>query len=124
MKCRYFCRLPLDISPVYLTRGISNRAAIFIHFCTCIRNFCMSRRRPLFPCACSRTAGHFPAVCAGSSRILFPSRRFSSASLFFGTCLSRPFDQHFLIRYAARAPVGHHVRHFPVLRAGRLQFSL
>ena len=23
MKCRYFCRLPLDISPVYLTRGIS-----------------------------------------------------------------------------------------------------
>ena len=25
MKCRYFCRLPLDISPVYLTRGISNR---------------------------------------------------------------------------------------------------
>lgn len=24
MKCRYFCRLPLDISPVYLTRGISN----------------------------------------------------------------------------------------------------
>ena len=34
MKCRYFCRLPLDISPVYLTRGISkplnapNRIAI------------------------------------------------------------------------------------------------
>lgn len=26
MKCRYFCRLPLDISPVYLTRGISIRA--------------------------------------------------------------------------------------------------
>jgi len=25
MKCRYFCRLPLDISPVYLTRGISAR---------------------------------------------------------------------------------------------------
>ena len=25
MKCRYFCRLPLDISPVYLTRGISKR---------------------------------------------------------------------------------------------------
>ena len=24
MKCRYFCRLPLDISPVYLTRGISD----------------------------------------------------------------------------------------------------
>ena len=24
MKCRYFCRLPLDISPVYLTRGISH----------------------------------------------------------------------------------------------------
>lgn len=24
MKCRYFCRLPLDISPVYLTRGISS----------------------------------------------------------------------------------------------------
>lgn len=27
MKCRYFCRLPLDISPVYLTRGISDRPA-------------------------------------------------------------------------------------------------
>ena len=26
MKCRYFCRLPLDISPVYLTRGISQAA--------------------------------------------------------------------------------------------------
>lgn len=31
MKCRYFCRLPLDISPVYLTRGISlNTAAVFV----------------------------------------------------------------------------------------------
>ena len=32
MKCRYFCRLPLDISPVYLTRGISiiAVAAVFI----------------------------------------------------------------------------------------------
>ena len=30
MKCRYFCRLPLDISPVYLTRGISeDKALIF-----------------------------------------------------------------------------------------------
>lgn len=31
MKCRYFCRLPLDISPVYLTRGISKtpEAAFF-----------------------------------------------------------------------------------------------
>ena len=31
MKCRYFCRLPLDISPVYLTRGISFavRAALY-----------------------------------------------------------------------------------------------
>ena len=28
MKCRYFCRLPLDISPVYLTRGISLFALI------------------------------------------------------------------------------------------------
>ena len=32
MKCRYFCRLPLDISPVYLTRGISHyeSAAFFV----------------------------------------------------------------------------------------------
>lgn len=28
MKCRYFCRLPLDISPVYLTRGISTSEAV------------------------------------------------------------------------------------------------
>lgn len=28
MKCRYFCRLPLDISPVYLTRGISERIGL------------------------------------------------------------------------------------------------
>lgn len=28
MKCRYFCRLPLDISPVYLTRGISEKGQI------------------------------------------------------------------------------------------------
>ena len=33
MKCRYFCRLPLDISPVYLTRGISSsRAACLFYF--------------------------------------------------------------------------------------------
>ncbi len=30
MKCRYFCRLPLDILPVYLTRGISKRYYIFL----------------------------------------------------------------------------------------------
>ena len=29
MKCRYFCRLPLDISPVYLTRGISVSSGFF-----------------------------------------------------------------------------------------------
>ena len=29
MKCRYFCRLPLDISPVYLTRGISPDLRLF-----------------------------------------------------------------------------------------------
>ena len=29
MKCRYFCRLPLDISPVYLTRGISQYWRLF-----------------------------------------------------------------------------------------------
>ena len=32
MKCRYFCRLPLDISPVYLTRGISERKAFMRRF--------------------------------------------------------------------------------------------
>ena len=36
MKCRYFCRLSLDISPVYLTRGIS--------FCS----FCLRKIRRLF----------------------------------------------------------------------------
>ena len=30
MKCRYFCRLPLDISPVYLTRGISQTVAVVL----------------------------------------------------------------------------------------------
>lgn len=29
VKCRYFCRLTLDISPVYLTRGISEGDIIF-----------------------------------------------------------------------------------------------
>ena len=33
MKCRYFCRLPLDISPVYLTRGISAPPAALIFLC-------------------------------------------------------------------------------------------
>ena len=32
MKCRYFCRLPLDISPVYLTRGISISLFLFFFF--------------------------------------------------------------------------------------------
>ena len=35
MKCRYFCRLPLDISPVYLTRGISCLLATGYRLCVC-----------------------------------------------------------------------------------------
>ena len=39
MKCRYFCRLPLDISPVYLTRGISeNMSALRRLFFFCCRS--------------------------------------------------------------------------------------
>lgn len=49
MKCRYFCRLPLDISPVYLTRGISNenQPAVFIDvpLFLCYDNGCMIMNR-------------------------------------------------------------------------------
>ena len=44
MKCRYFCRLPLDISPVYLTRGISNYVGFFIFTKSEIEDFVKNRQ--------------------------------------------------------------------------------
>lgn len=38
MKCRYFCRLPLDISPVYLTRGISACVLSALRLCVWLSN--------------------------------------------------------------------------------------
>ena len=48
MKCRYFCRLPLDISPVYLTRGISKDLVsvlfVFSHYLIMGGFFCITEK--------------------------------------------------------------------------------
>lgn len=66
MKCRYFCRLPLDISPVYLTRGISpallsQALTAFYYVCTGqAAGSNASFQNPALYCDASRLSAAFP----------------------------------------------------------------
>lgn len=60
MKCRYFCRLPLDISPVYLTRGISLRPLSVGDFSATAGGFQSNRGMGIFL--------PFRSVCMGQKK--------------------------------------------------------
>ena len=60
MKCRYFCRLPLDISPVYLTGAVQNGVVFTVAISLC---YLLGSKRRCF---------HFVQAIAFDSR--FPSK--------------------------------------------------